>query len=105
MYHVELTYDPMHVNAVACSDDHIFVAESTPGGGIHIHTWSGQHTQWLSHQQLGLQEADWICAIHCTPAGPSLQLAVGGYGLERVHSLHACRVSDFQVAVALTTCT
>ena len=95
-HHVELTYDPMHFNAIACSNDHIFVAEATPGGGIHVHTWSGRHTQWLSHSQLGLRDDDWIWAIKYVFADRSLQLAVGDYDLETVHSLHAYRVSGIQ---------
>ena len=72
---------------------------------MHIHTWRGQRTQSLSHEQLGLQEDDWIWAIHCTydfnEHDQILQLAVGDYGSETVHSLHACRVSNIQEEVAL----
>ena len=103
-HHVELTYDPMHFNAVACSESHIFVADSAPGGGVHIHSWRGQHTQSLSHGQLGLQDYDWIWAINCFDRYNNddiLQLAVGDYNSETVHSLHAYRVSDFQAEIAL----
>ena len=105
-HHVELKYSPMHFNAVACSPDHIFVADSAPGGGVHVHTWSGQHTHRLSHQQLGLKEDDWIWAVNyhekmLCREDRTLQLAVGDYCSETVHSLHACRVSDFQEDVAL----
>ena len=116
-HHVELTYDPMHFNAVACSESHIFVADSAPGGGVHIHSWRGQHTQSLSHGQLGLQDYDWIWAINCFSYDVVdddddddddyyyytcvLQLAVGDYGSEAVHSLHACEASDFQAEIAL----
>ena len=97
-HHVELTYDPIHFNAVTCSECHIFVADSAPGGGVHIHTWSGQHTQSLSHGQLGLQDYDWIWAINCYETDLDnddiLQLAVGDYSSETVHSLHACKVSE-----------
>ena len=104
-HHVELTYDPMHFNAVACSMSHIFVADSAPGGGVHIHSWSGQHTQSLSHGQLGLQDYDWIWAINYGYNdfiyGDKLQLAVGDYNSETVHSLHAYKVSDFSVRHSL----
>ena len=100
-HHVELTYDPMHFNAVACSGSHIFVADSTPGGGVHIHSWRGQHTQSLSHGLLGLQDYDWIWAINHTNYDDILQVAVGDHNSETVHSLHACKVSDFQSDIAL----
>ena len=100
-HHVKLTYDPIHFNAVACTDTYIFVADSAPGGGVHIHTWSGQHTQSLSHGRLGLQDYDWIWAIHCYTFDDILQLAVGDYRSETVHSLHAYIVSDFQTEIAL----
>ena len=80
----------------------IFVVDSAPGGGVHIHTWSGQHTQSLPRAQLGLRDDDWIWAIHYTDyqnrksksGDRALQLAVGDYGSETIHSLHAYRVSD-----------
>ena len=101
-HHVELTYDPIHFNAVACSDSHIFVADSAPGGGVHIHSWRGQHTQSLSHGQLGLQDYDWIWAINHTHFSDDiLQLAVRDYSSEKLHSLHACKVSAFPAEVAL----
>ena len=77
------------------------MADSAPGGGVHIHSWSGQHTQSLSHGQLGLQDYDWIWAINCYRYGDILQLAVGDYSSETIHSLHAYRVSDFQVDISL----
>ena len=79
------------------------MADSAPGGGVHIHTWSGQHTHSLSRQQLGQQEGDLIQAIHISDdyKNPTLQLAVGDYGSETVHSLHACTVSDIQEDVVL----
>ena len=97
-HHAELIYDPIHFNAMACTEDHIFVADSAPGGGVHIHTWNGQHTQSLSHEQLGIQQEDCIFAIHYSaPYGnPTLQLAVGDYGSQTVHSLHGCTVGDIQ---------
>ena len=102
LHHVELTYEPTQFNAVACSEELIFVADSAPGRGVHIHSWSGQHTQSLSHAQLGLQDYDLIWAIHYSEkcnykhrsTDRALQLAIGDYGSETVHSLHACRVSD-----------
>ena len=79
------------------------MADSAPGGGVHIHTWSGQHTQNLSHEQLSLQEEDYIWAIQYSQIFRSiegtLQLAVGDYGSETVHSLHAGKVSDMQEEV------
>ena len=74
------------------------MVDSAPGGGVHIHTWRGQHTQSLSHVQLGLQDYDWIWAINCYDC---LQLAVGDYSSETIHSLHAYKVSDFPSAIAL----
>ena len=111
VHHVELTYVPMHFNAVACSKSHIFVADSAPGGGVHIHTWEGQHTQNLSHGQLGLQDHDWIWAIYYASGhyrGPEdmLQLAVGDYCSNSVYSLNAYKVSDFRAQVHTgNTCT
>ena len=85
LHHVELMYDPIHFNAVTCNQDYIFMADSAPGGGVHINTWSGQHTQSLSHAQLRLQDHDWIWATHCD--SKILQLAIGDYGSKTVHSL------------------
>ena len=90
----------MPFNAVTSNVSHIFVADSAPGGGVHIHTWSGQHTQSLSHGQLGLQDYDWIWAINHTYPD-ILQLAIGDCSSETVHSLHVCKVSDFQADIAL----
>ena len=105
-HHVELTYDPIRFSAVTCSSFHVFVADSAPGGGVHIHTWSGHYIQSLSHKQLGLQEDDCIWAINCNEEflirDPTLQLAVGDYGSESVHSLRACRVSAITEEVALS---
>ena len=106
MHHVELTYDPIRFNAVACNRTGIFVADSAPGGGVHIHTWSGQHTHSLSHGQLGLRDRDWIWATDCDEdddddGNDILQLAVGNYCSETVHSLHAYQVTVFQAEVAL----
>ena len=92
LHHVELTYDPIRCNAVACNDSHIFVADSAPGGGVHIHTWSGQHIQSLSRHQLGLQEDDTIWAIHYSSPDMTLQLAIGDCDSGTVNSLHACKV-------------
>ena len=100
LHHVELTYDPIRFNAVACNNTGIFVVDSAPGGGVHIHTWSGQHTHSLSHGQLGLRDHDWIWAVDCDD-DYILQLAVGDYCSETVHSLHAYEVNDFQAEVAL----
>ena len=91
----------MHFNAVACSASHIFVADSAPGGGVHIHSWRGQHTQSLSHCQLGLQYYDWIWAINFFRYDGILRLAVGDYSSETVHSLHVHKVSDFQEEITL----
>ena len=81
------------------------MADSAPGRGVHIHTWTGQHTHSLSNQQLGLQKDDLIRAVHNPDefgiVNPTLQLAVGDYGSETVHSLHAYIVSGIQVEVAL----
>ena len=79
------------------------MADSAPGGGVHIHLWNGQHTQSLSRVQLGLQDYR-ICAINYIGKFDdedksrciALELAVGDYGSDTVHSLHACRVSDIQ---------
>ena len=102
-HHVELTYPPTHFNAVTCSNGHIFVTDSAPGGGVHIHSWNGQHTQSVSRGQLGLQDHDWIWAINHTPYDRILQLAVGDYNSETVHSLQAYIVSDFQAEIAFNT--
>ena len=99
LHHVELAYDRIRLNAVTCSKDYIFVADSAPGGGVHIHSWNGQHTQSLPHAQLGLQSCR-ICAVLYhnfeIDGRRILQLAVGDYGSETVRSLHAYTVSDIQ---------
>ena len=96
-HHVELTYDPIHFHALACSCDHIFVVDSAPGGGVQVHTWSGQHIQNLSCQQLGLKEEDWIFAVHCDDRKVvTLELAVGDYGSQTVHSLRRYTVSNIK---------
>ena len=101
-HHVELTYDPIHFNAITCSESRIFVADSAPGGGVHIHTWRGQQTQSLSHGQLGLHDYDFIWAMNYTNSfGDKLQLAIGDYNSETVHTLHAYNVSDFLAVIAL----
>ena len=49
-HHVELTYDPIHFNAVTYSKDHIFVADLAPGGGsTHPHMeWKAQSKSIIS---------------------------------------------------------
>ena len=90
-HHTELTYDPIHFNAVTCSSDYIFVAEL---GGVHIHTWSGEHTQRLVNDQLGLQydRPNWIRAINYSinkrTTDHILQLVVGDSGTEALSSSH-----------------
>ena len=106
-HHIELAYDPIHFNAVACNYHYVFVADSAPGGGVQVHTWSGQHTHRLSSAQLGLRDPDWIWAINWSypdmfsgEQRDTLQLAVGDYCSETVYSLHAYEVSEFQAEVA-----
>ena len=54
--YVDLPYDPLWSKAVTCSSDHIYIAEHSPAGCIHIYTWAGLHVQSISKRQLGLQD-------------------------------------------------
>ena len=80
------------------------MVDSAPGGGVHIHTWSGQHTHSLSYAQLGLRDHDGIWAINYSYGPGTLHLAVGDFCSKAVHSLHKYCVSDFQAEVALRGC-
>ena len=79
---------------VCCSESHIYVAQN-PGSSIRVHTWDGECRLFLSHQELGLKERDWIHGLQYNRREGILQMAVGDQDMHyvQIHSLHALQVS------------
>ena len=92
-HHIELPYLPVLQHAVMCNNNAILVAARDPAA-LHIHSWSGQHLQKLTTQQLGIQEDDRILAAAYNDRRQTLQLAVRRYDMWTVDLLHSCLVSD-----------
>ena len=91
-HHIHLIYHPYFYNGVTCSSEHIFVADN--GHSVNIHTWSGQHTQRITYQQLGLQEGEVLVpALQYNSKDHTMHLAVGDVQDRDVQSLHVYKVS------------
>ena len=91
-HHIKLPYLPALRHAVMCNNHAILVAARYPAA-LHIHSWSGQHLQTLTHQQLGIQEDDEIWAAAYNDRRQTLQLATGDRYSGRVDRLYSCSVS------------
>jgi len=92
-HHIEeLPYYPVDLHAVMCNNNAILVAAWDPAA-LHIHSWSGQHLQTLTRQQLGIQEDDMILAAAYNDRRQTLQLATDNNVSHRVDRLYSCLVS------------
>ena len=93
---VPLLYRPWPYHAVTCSSDHLLVAVSEPSpAGIAIHNWTGQQSQVITNQQMGL--GGYIPAVCYSQMSRTLHVAAGD--VAGVRSLRSYQVSERAASV------